>query len=1047
MTVEEIKKFSHRQWHCGCNVIDANVNMVLTEPIAQIPTQQLSPVQLSHVHSMNEPTDNVLNNDIRANTDTNSYSSSQQVVYDESVKTLRKHMKDLKIVQLNARSLKKKKSNFIKMVKDMGENTILGINETWLDTSDTDNNWIIDKELFDIFRQDRNKENTGKKRGGGSMILCPKHLAPKRRLDLELTLSHIESIWIDVTTNGKKILINLIYNPPENNHSKFEEFLSNNIDQVVAENKPIIITGDFNQNILCPLTAQKITNILTPYGMSLCNTTNATRQQGSTETLIDITASDIEGYKTIISDAPLNTDHHMTTVIFPIKANLKRQKARIVTTLDTSNYDKNAYLNELNNRPFSPIYRTSCPQIAYNYFENIVGSTLHAHAPVTRKFVKPKGRSDFIKSNARLRSLATQKKLTYDAYSICKNDTTYNAYRSARNFYNNALKDTYKKTKTMQFNKLNTDKKRWNFINDMRQTGSSMMQINELRNSLGDIITENTKKAELLNYKFITLGDYNENQIEYPVKPYLYNKPKFSFKLITDNEVLSYINKLDNRKPLGPSTIPAWAIKDAAKILTPHICYLINLSIINRVFPSQLKLADVTPVYKKGDKADPSNYRPISVTCAMSKIYERAFCSQITKFLDDNQILSSSQFGFQKSKSATDAVSFFTETIRKELDTGNCVSAAFLDLSKAFDSLNHEILQLKLEEIGFTIPAAQLIHSYLQNRMQRVNVNGTKSTWYATYQGVPQGTILGPILFLIYVYDLHHFVGSNNICQYADDTAVFVSGKSTKQNSQELEVICDKLLEYFKMHRLKVNISKTEYIIFSKKGAKVINETLNIGDQALQPTAYAKYLGIYLDAQLTFDKQINIILRKMAAGIKTIYSLRNYIPLTSRLLLLRSIVLSHLTYPAPILTSLSQKHLDSLNSQITWGLKACCNTNRTTSSLSLMKAHKILPAKLQINLHIATYFFKIANKYTKAFNFMDFPTQYRVSSRGVMALDVNRIKSNYLKYCLTKRGCDICNSITNCPTTGNLLQFKAIILKHMLDSLESSVCIKILNKA
>jgi hypothetical protein len=892
----------------------------------------------------------------------------------------------------------------------LDDNTVICINETWLDDSDLDSNWVIDKEHLEIFRLDRNKVLTGKKKGGGSLILCPRKLKPKRRPDLELSMHNIESVWIEISAGNTKILINALYNPCENKFAHFDDFMNKNIDQAIVENKPTIILGDINQNILDQPTMEKITNIITPYGFNLCNRTEATRIQGDSQSLIDITMTDIgNAYLTTVSDTPINTDHLMTTTVFPIKTN-KNSTARKITTLDKSQYTKEEFNRDLSRKNFNSIYQVDCPQEAYSRFERILGSTLHKHAPVTRKYVKPKPFTAVQRNNEELRKLAELKKRAYADYKGQSTVQSFEAYKASRNKYNNALKRTKIKANMLKYTQLNSDQKRWKYINNMRQSQNDAQQINELRNSLGDLVTENAKKAELFNYKFVTLGDYNGTVIPYNLKPTRRGET-FHFRFITTAETCKYIKQLDNSKPMGPSTIPAWAIKDAEVILTPHICYLINLAISQRVFPNQLKLADVTPIFKKGNKEDPTNYRPISITCPISKIYERALCTQITEFLERNRILSGTQFGFQKSKSSTDAISYLVEAIRKELDSGNIASAAFIDLSKAFDSLDHEILQHKLTEIGFSLHAAQLIQSYLSNRKQRVNVNGCFSTWYETYQGVPQGTILGPILFLIYVYDLQASTGIGNICQYADDTTIYVTGRNATDNALELERCCEKLLRYFEAHRLKVNVSKTEYVIFSRKGTGPMETPLKVGEQSISPTKTAKYLGIHLDAHLTFEKQVNVILQKMAMGIKTIYAIRDFLPLTSRLMLFNSLVIPHMTYAAPLLAGLLQKHIKSLDSQLSWGIKACCNLSSYTPSLCLKKRHKILPAKFMIQQSVLLYFHKIIKGHTNSFKIVEFPTKHRSSPRGSLALDIPRIKTNYLKHCLTKQGCELMNKL------------------------------------
>ena len=192
-------------------------------------------------------------------------------------------------------------------------------------------------------------------------------------------------------------------------------------------------------------------------------------------------------------------------------------------------------------------------------------------------------------------------------------------------------------------------------------------------------------------------------------------------------------------------------------------------------FPKALKLADLTPVHKKGDPQNPMNYRPISVTPSLLKLIEKLLFRQLSKYLNDNSVLSKTQFGFRKSRSTKDALLYFTVCVRQNKEANESVFCAALDLSKAFDSICHRRLQSKLFSIGFDKFSCALIHDFLRDRLQRVKLSGMSSNWISVKQGVPQGTILGPVLFLIYVNEIRDLRITSKIVQYADDTLLFTS--------------------------------------------------------------------------------------------------------------------------------------------------------------------------------------------------------------------------------------------------------------------------------
>ena len=248
------------------------------------------------------------------------------------------------------------------------------------------------------------------------------------------------------------------------------------------------------------------------------------------------------------------------------------------------------------------------------------------------------------------------------------------------------------------------------------------------------------------------------------------------------------VRKLNSNKPLGPSNIPAWALKDSVDIIGEPLTFLINAFLHEGRFPNHLKRAHVVPIYKSGDIEDPTNYRPISITSALSKVFEKVIQNQIVEFLDDTKLLSPHQFGFRANFSTADALLYATEKIRFDIDNKNVVAAAFLDLSKAFDSISHEILLQKLHNLNFSENSIAMIRSFLKRRLQKVVLETTSSDWIELYQGVPQGTILGPLLFNIYVNSMRYSVSKPcELVQYADDTFIFVSGKKIEDAINLLE--------------------------------------------------------------------------------------------------------------------------------------------------------------------------------------------------------------------------------------------------------------------
>ena len=298
------------------------------------------------------------------------------------------------------------------------------------------------------------------------------------------------------------------------------------------------------------------------------------------------------------------------------------------------------------------------------------------------------------------------------------------------------------------FKNLKSERDRWNFINETKNSKRTKTEIFSLKNSFGDTVTDQKRIANLLNYRFSKLGEYLGQTRQYmnnTSKEIKNNNKKISHQPISLFECKKHLKRLNKNKPLGPSNIPAWALKDCLNLLAEPLCFMINAFIEEGKFPEHLKQAHVIPIYKKGDNEDPDNYRPISITSSLAKVFEQILREQMNEYLERNNLLGPLQFGFPAKYSTTDALLYATENIRKDLNDNQSTAAAFLDLSKAFDSMSHEILLEKLHYLNFDEKAIKMIKSFLTGRYQTVKLSTCSSDWIQLYQGVPQGTVLGPL--------------------------------------------------------------------------------------------------------------------------------------------------------------------------------------------------------------------------------------------------------------------------------------------------------------
>ena len=290
----------------------------------------------------------------------------------------------------------------------------------------------------------------------------------------------------------------------------------------------------------------------------------------------------------------------------------------------------------------------------------------------------------------------------------------------------------------------------------------------------------------------------------------------------------------------------------------------------------------------------------------------------------------------------------------------------FLDLLKAFDSINHELMVQKLSILGFSIQAQNLIACYLSNRTQRVIINNVKSRRIEVAQGVPQEIVLGPLLFNLYVNNLGNSLSCETI-QYADDTVLLSSHYKVLKCKDEREKAITKCIQFFNLHHLKINPDKTEFIIFGSSNPQD-ETTLKVGEKLFSFKAELKYLGVYIEKDLKYQKQVKILLSKMAQAIECIYALRNIVPIVYKKFILNSFVLSHVQYSPVLLATINQSLITTLEKQLKWAIKACFHRQKFDSSSDLKMNFGLLPISLLFDYRTATYCHGIMNKKKPAFS-------------------------------------------------------------------------------
>ena len=423
---------------------------------------------------------------------------------------------------------------------------------------------------------------------------------------------------------------------------------------------------------------------------------------------------------------------------------------------------------------------------------------------------------------------------------------------------------------------------------------------------------------------------------------------------VVSNEVIKIITTLKDGSA-GWDDISARIVKCTFDSFITPLTHVLNMSITKGVFPDELKIARVVPLFKSGDPMLFSNYRPVSVLPIFSKILERLMYNRLLKFINDNKILYLYQFGFRGGHSPNLALIFLVDKISSALENGDYVLGLFLDFSKAFDTVNHDILFVKLDFYGIKGTPLNWFKSYLRNRKQYVVYNEVNSEKQDISCGVPQGSILGPLLFLIYINDLAHVSDKLFALLFADDSNMFLSGKDPNELISVMNTEMKKVIDWLNINKLSLNLKKTHFIIFRRKRARInVCENLIVNGITISMTDQSKFLGVIIDKHLSFMQHIQHIKSKISKEIGILYKCSRIFDEKTLLTLYYSFVYPYFNYCLPVWGSTYESYLAPLvilqkkAVRLIYGAKRYDHTEPIFQALKLLKLGQLYVYSIQL---------------------------------------------------------------------------------------------------
>ncbi|MCG8046380.1 MAG: hypothetical protein JAY66_11960 [Candidatus Thiodiazotropha taylori] len=781
---------------------------------------------------------------------------------------------NLKVLNINCQSLVNKKAEFQALL-DLHKPDIVVGTESWLTPEHHDSEFFPSVLGYTPFREDRVTDT----KGGGVFILVKDSLYATEQKQFK---TNCEIIWIKLSiVAAKPLYIAAYYRPRESDVQGLEE-LRKSLELVSKKNGNIWILGDFNFPKLSwdsdhMPTMKPGCRLLSLYKDFLSclddfDLVQMVSKPTRGDNILDLFLTSNHTLVNSTEILPGISDHDIISATVSVKPKLNKQKPRSVPIFRKADWD--GFKLFIREKSFEILgrFQESTPEEIWNAFKSALNSGIEKFVPI--KKLSTKSSLPWITQEIR-RLIRKRDKL----YQKQKSGTTKDRYHfkqvkhlvqgKIRQAYNNYLADILGvgsdgEGKNSGF----SPKKLFSLIKNSRQDSRGISTLKD--NTDGTLHSENTVKANLLNRQFqsvftrlspLRLGQlctkavlnlFQENLPE-NLPSQCPSMPEINIDL---NGVLKLLANLKPDKAAGPDSIKPLVLKELRLEIAPVICLLFQKSLETGQLPADWIKAQVCPLYKKGDKTDPANYRPISLTCIVCKVMEHIIASNISKHMTQQNALYELQHGFREKRSCETQLIQLVEDLARQLTLGKQTDLVLLDFSKAFDKVNHLKLLYKLSNFGITGNTLKWIESFLIGRTQTVVLDGESSNEVPVTSGVPQGSVLGPLLFLLYINDLPDNIQSQ-VRLFADDTAVYLT-VSSPSDTQTLQSDLERLQLWERTWDMEFNPSKCQVIHISRS-KKPIKSKYFMHGQELESVDSAKYLGVTISKDLSWNSHISNI--------------------------------------------------------------------------------------------------------------------------------------------------------------------------------------------
>ncbi|KAH3890067.1 hypothetical protein DPMN_014136 [Dreissena polymorpha] len=858
---------------------------------------------------------------------------------------------NLSFLQYNVQSIRNKIEI---LTAELSNFDILSFSETWL------NNSIETDELLIPSYQCPERKDRIHDSHGGVMLYVKDCIHYKRRVDLEpITL---ECIWIELhLLSMKRVLFGIFYRPP-NADASYTNLIDDSIGLAIETGiSDIIITGDFNMNNSQPILVRKLDSWCLEYNLVqvINEPTHFTERSSSILDLLLLTNPNslvLSG----VGDPFLDQQQRYHCPIYGL-FKYKKPNANVyerhIWSYEDGNYD-------LLRETFSSLnWNTISSLDTDTYCTNITDTIIrNAKLCIPNRVIKIKPRNaPWL--NTHIRRMIRKRKRAYRIAKTKKSDYHWSKFRTIRNqtiSFIRQAKNQYYDSLSDKLKENNDTPKNWwkilkSFINKPNNNMNSHI-INPLDNST---VTDCFEKANILNTFFQSQSIINIDNVGTPELTYAPNTNSLETFIISPSDVHDILKSLSVDKASGPDGISNHILKECRAELSTPLCDFFNFSLNKCIMPSCWKEANVTAVLKKGDPKEVSNYRPISLLNTMEKVFEKIIFKHVYNHLVSNKILTPFQSGFLPGDSTTNQLTYIYDTFCKALDNGLEVKAVFFDISKAFDKVWHQGLLLKLHAYGIRGKLLSWIQNYLNGRRQRVVIPGAVSNWALLEAGVPQGSILGPLLFLIFINDIVNDIQSS-IRLFADDTSLYIIIDEPNHSNAILQNDINKISNWALKWHVLFNPSKSESLTFSRKQQPNQYNFTMLATQIPGVSSH-KHLGVFLSKDCKWHIHLKYITDKAWGRINIMRKLKFKLDRKSLEIIYTSFIRPLIEYSDVIWDNCTQEEKYELDKIQNEAARIACGATKLVSLNDLQHEINWEPLQDRRDKHKLILFYKMQN--------------------------------------------------------------------------------------